>query len=161
MSVEASLPVQIGEVKIGRAGQSLNAILGSCIGLGFLHRDKGLYGLAHCLLANSGGQQSNKGDGRHVDQAILTLLREMEISDKEKRRVQVFIAGGANMTLPAETEAKRLVGRVNADFARKALRDAKLRIMRDDTGGQNGRRVTINCTTGEFTIESIPRLGAH
>ena len=161
MSGEESLPVQIGEVKIGYDGQSLNAILGSCIGLGFLYPDAGVYGLAHALLAKSSGSDAAGGGGRHVDQAIETLLRKMRIPEgKERRRVKVFIAGGANMTLPAGTEARRLVGSVNADFARKAVREAGLRICHDDTGGEFGRRVTIDCTTGEFTIDRIPRLGA-
>ncbi|PWS15383.1 chemotaxis protein CheD, partial [Klebsiella pneumoniae] len=45
--------VQIGQVKTGRAGQALNAILGSCIGLGLLDPARGVYGLAHCLLSKS------------------------------------------------------------------------------------------------------------
>ncbi|MEM8802636.1 MAG: chemotaxis protein CheD [Pseudomonadota bacterium] len=153
-----SLPVQIGEVKVGRAGQSLNAILGSCIGIGFLDKKNGVYGLAHALLAKSNGP-SIKGGGRHVDVAIETLLRKMEVADEERRKLGVFIAGGANMTLPIGTDAKRLVGAQNADFARSALRDAGLRISCDDTGGEHGRRVTIDCNSGEFTISSIPRLG--
>ena len=153
-----SLPVQIGQVKIGREGQSLNAILGSCIGLGFLHPTEGVYGLAHALLAESTGPKT-KGDGRHVDHAIASLLDQMDISGKEKRKVQVFLAGGANMTLPEDTDPKRLVGRVNADYARKAVRQAGLRVTHDDTGGVLGRRVTIDCSTGEFAIASIPRLG--
>lgn len=158
MSAVQHIPVQIGEVKIGRAGQSLNAILGSCIGLGFLHRDKGIFGLAHALLAKSEGP-SAKGDGRHVDQAIGSLLDRMGVDADERRRLRVFIAGGANMTLPTGTDPARLVGTINADFARQALRAAGLRIQHDDTGGEHGRRVTIDCTTGEFTIDAIPRLG--
>ncbi len=153
-----SLPVQIGQVKIGRAGQSLNAILGSCIGLGFLHPTMGIYGLAHALLAQSTGP-STKGDGRHVDHAINALLTQMNVSGKAKRKVQVFLAGGANMTLPAGTDPSRLVGQINADYARKAVREAGLRVFHDDTGGVLGRRVTIDCTSGEFNIASIPRLG--
>jgi len=160
MSTKESLPVQIGEVKIGRAGQELNAILGSCIGLGFMYRGKGVYGLAHCLLANSGGARSTKGGGRHVDQAIETLLTEMEVTDDERRDLRCFIAGGANMTKPVGTEDKRLVGSVNAKFAKTALRQAKLRVSHIDTGGESGRRVTIDCTTGEYSIDTIPRLGA-
>lgn len=153
-----SIPVHIGEVKIGRAGQSLNAILGSCIGLGFLYPDAGVYGLAHALLAKSTGPKE-KGDGRHVDHAIESLLAQMEVPDNARRRVRVFLAGGANMTLPPGTDRKRLVGSTNADFARKALKEARMRIIHDDTGGDQGRRVTINCTTGEFSVTSIPRLG--
>ena len=161
MNDDQTIPVHIGQVKIGRAGQVLTAILGSCIGLGFLCTQRGVYGLAHALLAKSDARASAKGDGRHVDQAIESLLRDMEIADRrERRRLKVFLAGGANMTLPAGTDAKRLVGSINADFARTALRDAGLRIHHDETGGEHGRRVTINCTTGDFSIDCIPRLRA-
>jgi len=159
MSSKETIPVQIGQVKIGRAGQELNAILGSCIGLGFLYPEKGVYGLAHALLANSKGTVSAKGDGRHVDQAILTLLQKMEVAEEDIRKVRVFVAGGANMTHPAGTDPKRMVGANNAAFARRALRSAKLRVFYEDTGGEHGRRVTIDCTTGDFTVNSIPRLG--
>lgn len=157
MNSEKNLHVQIGQVKVAREGQTLNAILGSCIGLGFLHPAKGVYGLAHALLAKSDGQ-SAIGGGRHVDQAIISLLKQMEVEDSDRRKVKVFIAGGANMTLPSDTDPGRLVGLVNADFARSALRESGLRIAHDDTGGEYGRRVKIDCTTSDFTIEPIPRL---
>ncbi len=160
MSAHATLPVQIGQVKIGRAGQTLNAILGSCIGLGFLHEGRGVYGLAHALLANSNGQTDIKGDGRYIDQAIESLLAKMEVADEEHRQLRVVLAGGANMTSPIGTKSDLLVGTVNAAFARKALRKSGLRVLREDTGGEHGRRVTIDCSTGKFTIDAIPRLGA-
>ncbi len=160
MSDAEELPVQIGEVKVGREGQSLNAILGSCIGLGFMSPNQGVFGLAHCLLAKSRASPAVKGSGRHIDHAIESLLAQMDVHDIERRKLRVFIAGGANMTLPPGTDPARLVGSVNANFARKALREAGLRIFHDDTGGEHGRRVTIDCTTGEFSIDAIPRLGA-
>ena len=159
MTDDMSIPVHIGEVKIGRAGQSLNAILGSCIGLGFLYPENGVFGLAHSLLSKS-DTPSSKGDGRHVDQAIQTLLAQMEVPHDSRRKLRVFLAGGANMTMPPGTDPSRLVGTTNADFARKALREARLRVVHDDTGGDHGRRVTIDCTTGDFTIDTIPRLGS-
>ena len=159
MSNLESLPVQIGQVKIGHAGQSLNAILGSCIGLGFLYPQGKVYGLAHALLAKSTGT-TNKGDGRHVDQAIASLLEMMDIPAEQRRKVKVFVAGGANMTLPSDADPKRMVGTINANFARRALREAGMRIQHEDTGGEQGRRVEIDCNTGEYTIKTIPRLGA-
>ena len=83
----------------------------------------------------------------------------MQVAETDRRKLRVFIAGGANMTLPHDIEPERLVGQINADFARAALRDAGLRIVHDDTGGEHGRRVAIDCTTGEFTAKLIPRLG--
>ena len=83
----------------------------------------------------------------------------MEVSDADRKQVRVFIAGGANMTMPVGTSPERLVGTQNANFARKALREAGLRVIHDDTGGDCGRRVTIDCSTGDFTVNTIPRLG--
>lgn len=159
MTREGELHVQIGQVKIGYAGQSLNAILGSCIGLGFLDAPRGVFGLAHALLPKSNGQAAN-GSGRHVDHAIESLLEGMEVSKIDRKKIHVFIAGGANMTLPIDAAPERLVGLANADSARAALKAAGMRIAQDETGGEFGRRVRIDCTTGAFTIEPIPRLGA-
>ena len=38
--------------------------------------------------------------------------------------------------------------------------NAGLRVRHEDTGGEHGRRVEIDCDTGDYTINTIPRLGA-
>ncbi|KIC15661.1 chemotaxis protein CheD [Leisingera sp. ANG-DT] len=152
--------VQIGQVKTGRAGQSLNAILGSCIGLGLLYPAKGIYGLAHCLLAKS-PDSSDAICGRHVDQAVRSLQSLMEVSGKELRKLQAIVVGGANMTMPEDTDPARLVGSINARSAYRSLRDAGVRNIHEDVGGMQGRQVTIDCSSGEFTVKAIPRLGGQ
>lgn len=154
----SELHVRIGQVKIGRPGQTLSAILGSCVGIGFLLKKREIYGLAHCLLPKSANAEVRTGDGRHVDQAIATLLKKMDIVDAERRDLRVVLAGGANMTMPVDTPASRLVGSTNAQFARETLRAKRLRLLDEDLGGTNGRRVIIDCNTGEHRILSIPRL---
>ncbi len=152
------LHVTIGQVKIGRAGQSLQAILGSCVGIGFMFPQRGVYGLAHCLLSNSGGK-TDEITGRHVDSAIASLASLMELTPPDRRKLRVFLAGGANMTMPADTDPSRLVGSTNANFAKKAIKAAGFRIQHDDLGGLFGRQVNINCDDGTYTISTIPRLG--
>lgn len=170
----AELHVRIGQVKIGKPGQVLTAILGSCVGIGFLFPPRKIYGLAHCLLSQSTTAPAGAvpvtsrrvkedgqvvGNGRHVDQAIESLLTMMDIQDDERRKLRVILAGGANMSMPIDTPPAQLVGSVNAKFARQAIRSARLRLLDDDLGGLNGRRISINCDTGEFEIHQIPRLG--
>ena len=150
--------VQIGQVHTGQPGEILTAILGSCVGIGFINRDRNICGLAHCLLSST-GQVTNKIDARHVDQAILSLKSLMDIDDDERRRVQVVLCGGANMSLPEDTDPKRLVGTTNAKFARKAIKAAGFRLSHEDLGGVLGRQVTIDCATRQHLIAKIPRLG--
>lgn len=158
MSTVEHLPVQIGQVKIGRAGQSLNAILGSCIGLGFMLRHKGVYGLAHALLPQSRGV-AEKGQGRGVDQAIQSLLSMMELTAQDRRDLRVFLAGGANMTMRPGADRSKQIGTLNAKFALQAVKEARLHLIHNDLGGDYGRRVVIDCDTGDYTIDTIPRLG--
>ena len=132
------LRVQIGEVKTGRSGDGLTAILGSCIGLGLLDDERGIYGLAHCLLSD-GGKVTERIDGRHVDQAVASLVRLMEIGPAEARRMRAIVVGGANMTMPPDTDPSRLVGTINAKSAYRAVRALGIRNILEDVGGCHGR----------------------
>ena len=158
MTPENEHHAQIGQVKIGRPGDFLHALLGSCIGIGVLHPDEQVYGLAHCLLSES-PEPIKKIGARHVDQAVYSLMKLMDIHEENRRRVNVFIAGGGNMTHAPDTTSK-LVGSVNSTFAKKVLRQHRLRLIHEEVGGCNARKVIIDCSTGDFEIKSIPRLGA-
>lgn len=160
MTTASKIHVQIGQVKVGRSGEILTAILGSCIGLGFLHPARGIFGLAHCLLSESGVADDRIG-GRHVDQAVRSLVSLMALGPSEYRNIKAIVVGGANMTMPPDTDPKRLVGTINSGSAYKAVRDLGLRNIHVDTGGVHGRQVTIDCTTGEFEVAQIPRLGMN
>ena len=150
---------QIGQVKIGRPGEYLHALLGSCIGIGVLHPDEQVYGLAHCLLSKSPDPIKKIG-ARHVDQAVYSLMKLMDIHEENRRRVNVFIAGGGNMTQAEDASTSRLVGSVNSEFAKKLLRQKRLRLIHEEVGGCNARKVIIDCSTGEYEIKNIPRLGS-
>ena len=158
MTTGTELHAQIGQVKIGRPGDFLHALLGSCIGIGFLHRDEQIYGLAHCLLSKS-PKLTDEISGRYVDQAIYSMTKLLGITPENRRRVHVFITGGGNMTQSADEPTDKLVGCVNSQFAKKTLREQRLRLIHEDVGGCNARKVVIDCTTGDFTIKSIPRIG--
>ena len=158
MTPENEIHAQIGQVKVGRTGQQLHALLGSCIGIGFLHHDEGIYALSHCLLSKA-PELKDEISGRYVDQAIQSMMKLLDITPENRRRVHVFIAGGGNMTHSPDSNDKNLVGCVNSTFAKKTLRAQRLRLIHDDVGGSNARKVVIDCTTGEYSIKSIPRIG--
>lgn len=150
---------QIGEVQIGHEGQVLHALLGSCVGIGFLWRKRKIYGLAHCLLGQSTDASEELG-GRYVDQAIRSLRSLMNITAPDLRDVHVILAGGGNMTMADDTPDARLVGSVNAVFAKRAVKFEGMRLIHDELGGSLARKVSIDCTTGNFAIRQIPRIGA-
>lgn len=152
-----SLNVHIGEVKTGREGYELHTILGSCIGIGFLLPKRGFYGLAHCLLPQS-PSGTNPAGARFVDQAIDTLCETMDITNL--RDIRAIVAGGANMTQPDCEHPERLIGFQNAKSAITLLEQKNILIVHQDTGGLEGRKVSICCSDGTFDVRAIPRIAA-
>ncbi len=148
--------VHIGEVKVARGHETLNALLGSCIGVGFLWPSRKIYGLAHCLLAESPEKTFSIG-GRYVDQAINSLFELMEITGKNFAEIQAVVAGGGNMTMPEDTAPEKLVGYINSTVAIKVLNERKIKVIHQDIGGILGRKIHINCQTGAFQIKKFPR----
>ena len=99
MTTGTELHAQIGQVKVGRPGDFLHALLGSCIGIGFLHRDKQVYGLAHCLLIEGTETDLTRSAvAMLIKPSILPGRDLLGVTPENRRRVHVFIAGGGNMT---------------------------------------------------------------
>lgn len=155
---QSSINVHIGEVKTAFGNDELHTILGSCIGIGFLWQKRGVYGLAHCLLSKSPNQDFEIG-GRFVDQAIFSLTQLMSITDF--RDIRAVVAGGGNMTRPDDSQPKKLVGYLNAQAALSMLDERNIIVVHQDTGGLEGRKLSIQCSTGEFSVRSIPRIAAN
>lgn len=151
------LDVHIGELKIAKNGELLKAILGSCVGIGIIWKDRKLCGLAHCLLPENPNPTFEIG-ARYVDQAFRSLIAMMKIRQDDLGKVSVVIVGGGNMTGPAAADKSELVG---ANNFKVALREAKkhgLNITFSDGGGEEGRKICIDSSNFSYRLEKIPRL---
>jgi chemotaxis protein CheD len=151
------LNVQIGQVKIAKNGELLKAVLGSCVGIGFIWKDKGICGLAHCLLPEN-PTPNFEIDGRFVDQAIQSLIALMKIKPNDIEAVSVVIAGGGNMTSPGIADTSHLVGTHNFATAIKEAKKHNLNVIYSEGGGEEGRKILIDCSDFSYRIEKIPRL---
>lgn len=148
--------VHIGEVKTGKGDDKLQALLGSCVGIALLWPNKNIYGLAHCLLSES-PKKSFVISGRYVDQAISSLLALMHIHKEDYSQIRAVVTGGGNMTMPEDTEPNKLVGATNVKVALKCLFELGIEIVHEETGGMEGRKITVHCSTGKYSIDKIPR----
>lgn len=152
--------VGIGEIKVGKRGEMLCALLGSCVAIAFIWPRERRCGLAHCLLPTAPGLVLRAG-GRYVDQAVPTLLKLMGVTEQDKDELQVILTGGASMFGPARVVSR--VGAANVAAAHKVLSEHRLQLHYDDTGGRRGRQVRIDCADHSFAIRKIdhPTYGEH
>lgn len=149
--------VHIGEVRIAKNGEVLKAILGSCVGIGLIWKEKNICGLAHCLLPESPVTTFAIG-ARFVNQAVPSLLALMKIKTVDLPEIYAVIAGGGNMTSPNATDGSRLVGSENFKVTEQELSKAGIQILHSDGGGTEGRKIILNAAKCSFQIERIPRI---
>lgn len=149
--------VHIGEVKVAKNGEVLKAILGSCVGIGFIWREKKICGLAHCLLPEI-PVQTFTISGRFVDQAIPSLMALMKIRPENFNQIEAVVAGGGNMTNPTEGDTSSLVGSLNFKVAERELKKLGIRIVYSESGGEEGRKIFLHTDDFSYRIEKIPRI---
>ncbi len=138
--------VRMGEIEVSkRAGEELVARgLGSCIGLALIDRSSGVAGMAHIVLPESGGSDSEPG--KFADLAVPALIARMQKAGAVTRRIDAVLAGGARMFELGEMD----IGARNAAAVKAGLTRAGLRVRASETGGNRGR--TLRVTVGEFAV---------
>ncbi len=149
--------VHIGEIKIAKKGETLKALLGSCVGIAFLWPQKNVCGLSHCLLPINPAP-SFAIDGRYVTQAIPSLLALMKIRPENYPEIHAVVAGGGNMTSPGTNNSEDLIGAVNFSVAEAEIKKLGIKLIGKDGGGEEGRKIIIFANNFTFRIDKIPRI---
>lgn len=148
--------VKISEARTGNRGDRLRAVLGSCIGIAFIWKERGICGLAHCLLPETKEHQTLSG-AKYVNQAILTLISLMKIQSENVHEIEVHIAGGGNMMAQLSRHNVDDIGKMNIQAARKYLMQSGFKISTEDVGGILGRQIYLDCSEGSVRIDTIER----
>lgn len=147
--------VGMGQLSVGSHGEQLQALLGSCIGIGFLWKKGHCCGLAHCLLPEAPGAGSALGapNARYVSQAVPSLLRLMGVRQADYGDIEVVLAGGASMFGPRNGRLQ--VGRQNVEAAQKYLERCGLAVSFCALGGRHGRQLLIDCARHSYAVTDV------
>ncbi len=156
MTSPKELNVYIGKIRIGKNGEVLKAILGSCIGIALIWKEKKKCGLAHCLLPNPPAQ-TFEINGRFVSQAVPSLMALMKIQKEDISSIEAVVAGGGNMFESQTGEPTESVGTLNSQAALKALKEVGIRVVFKSVGGDEGKKILVDCSNFTYQVEAIPR----
>lgn len=147
--------VGMGQLSVGTQDEQLQALLGSCIGIGFIWKKGHCCGLAHCLLPEAPGAGSSPGapGARYVSQAVPSLLRLMGVRQADYADIEVVLAGGASMFGPRNGRLQ--VGRQNVEAAQKYLDRCGLHVSFCALGGRHGRQLLIDCAHLSYAVTDV------
>lgn len=162
-----SEPISVGVAELRTSTNSdvlASFGLGSCVAVAMFDPLKGIGGLAHVMLPESHGKDSEESPGKFADTAVQRLLEWLVDMGARRRNLKCKIVGGAQMfelpgsarrpKVPGAAEGKH-IGARNVDSVKRALEEIGIPLVAEDTGGNYGRTVRFDSSSGEVEISSI------
>ena len=146
--------VGMGEIKTTtQPDDTLMALgLGSCVGVCAFDPQAGIAGLAHVVLPDSGGCADTPG--KFADTAVPQLLDAMTRLGAHPARIQVALAGGAQLFAFKGGGPRLEIGLRNAEAVTACLKARNIPVMATDLGGNAGRTVHFK-NDGRVRVKTI------
>ena len=151
------------EVKVGIAdlnlvldpGTIMTIGLGSCIGIALYDKELKVAGLSHIMLTDSTQFKNVTNPMKFADSAIPILVEKMQKQGCKKQNIIAKIAGGASMFNFSDKSIISDIGKRNSEAVKKALDNMKIPIVAEDTGGNKGRTMILEASTGKVTLKIV------
>jgi len=158
MTIEQKL-IKVGMADLGTAveGEVIRTTgLGSCVGLTLYDPRTRLAGLAHIMLPTSSiARESTVNIAKYADTAVPELIRRLVYAGAAADRLVAKMAGGAQMFAFAGQSETMRIGPRNVESCRLALLHYAIPIIGEDTGGNYGRTIELDCSSGVLSIRSV------
>ncbi|WP_054958690.1 chemotaxis protein CheD [Paenibacillus dakarensis] len=142
----------------GPSGLLRTTGLGSCVGLTLYDPLLKLGGMAHVMLPSSSiAREGQLNLAKYADTALPVLLTKLKDMGASHSRLVAKMAGGAQMFSFAGAGESMRIGPRNVEACKAVLEQLGIPLLAEDTGGNYGRTVELDCTTGKFTIRSVQK----
>ncbi|SET43004.1 chemotaxis protein CheD [Paenibacillus sp. NFR01] len=132
--------------------------LGSCVGLTLFDPGKKLAGMAHVMLPSSEiAREGQLNIAKFADTAVPELLSRLLALGAVRSRLVAKMAGGSQMFAFAGGNDTMRIGPRNVESCKLALDSLNIPLIAEDTGGNYGRTIEIDCNTGVLHIRSVQK----
>ena len=152
-------------VKVGIADMNIvkspNVIrtsgLGSCVGVVIYDQIREIAGLAHVMLPDSSlSKTDNFNRAKYADTAVGDLVNLLLRNGANKSTLKAKIAGGAQMFQFRTANADIMrIGSRNVEAVKQQLYHYRIPILAEDVGGNSGRTIEFNPTSGLLYIRTV------
>jgi len=160
----AQMIVRMGEHAASAAAEDVLVTigLGSCIGLAMVDRANRIAGLAHVVLPDSHESQPPHPAAKFADTAVPALLDELAALGASRAQLEAVLVGGAQMFGFSRKPGSGLdVGARNDAAVTAALERARIPLRARATGGNKGRTIRVEVSTGSITVREAGGREEH
>lgn len=148
--------VGMSEIKVIRGeGHVLTTLgLGSCVGICAYDACVKVAGMAHVVLPDS-PNGSEEAPGKFANTAIPALVDEMRRQGALLSRIQVAIAGGAQIFAFGSPSPRLDIGSRNIAAVLASLKHHRLLLIASDVGGTAGRTLHFFTVDGRVRVKTL------
>lgn len=130
--------------------------LGSCVGVTLFDPKTKIAGMAHVMLPSSDiAKEGSLNIAKYADTALPDMIARMEKLGAAISRMEAKMAGGAQMFAFSNNNDTMRIGPRNVESCKEMLSRYKIPIRAEDTGGNYGRTIEFDCSTGKLFIRSV------
>ncbi|NTV30250.1 MAG: chemotaxis protein CheD [Candidatus Omnitrophica bacterium] len=150
MAVEVS--VGMADIKLGRDGDVLATVLGSCIGVCLFSASHGAGGLLHLMMPTAGNNAAQPGikKAKYADTGVPELVHSLKVSfGVQPKDLVAKIFGGAKVLQNVE----RNIGAENAVAVQAILKEYGIPLKAHKTGGERGYRIKFHTESGKVICQ--------
>jgi chemotaxis protein CheD len=150
-----NIRVKVADYAVARGDAIIATIgLGSCVAIALYDRQAGVGGLAHILLPTEGMSRDHRNPAKFPTSAVPLLVEEMRKLGA-KGPLEGKLVGGASMFASLLPQGGVNMGDRNVEASRRALTQAQIALVAQDTGGSYGRSVYLHVRDGKVIVRSL------
>ena len=140
---------------IGKSGENLISLLGSCLGVILYDQRLKICGLAHVMMPSSQLIRKNANRMKFVDTCLKDMFEELLKQGSRKENMIAKMAGGAQMFVNQNAHNMLNIGQQNIQAVHELLAEWKIPLVAEDVGNNYGRTIEFDPATGELMIRTI------
>lgn len=150
----AVIAVGLGDLFISKIEDLVAYSLGSCVGICLWDPVSKVAGMAHVVLPLAPDAPPAL-PGKFGDTAVPAMLDALTRAGAQRYRLQCKIAGGAAVLAIGGGGSLPKIGERNVESVKAALSKASIRILAEQTGGNQGRTVRLEPSTGRVLVRTV------
>lgn len=141
-----------GEYHASDDGTLITTVLGSCVSVCLYDAVNGVGGMNHYMLPGDTGEtaRSENGSARYGVHAMKLLVEHVLRLGAVRACLEAKVFGAGRVM-----DGMSDVGRQNADFALRYLREQKIRVTAVDVGDTLPRKICFSPATGQVFVKRI------
>ncbi|MCB0504934.1 MAG: chemotaxis protein CheD [Cyclobacteriaceae bacterium] len=135
-----------------KEGHMVTTVLGSCVAVCLYDETTGLGGINHYMLPFWNGNEL--ASPKYGNIAIESLVKKLEKLGVQRNNMVAKVFGGAN-----QLNHTIGVGQRNIKVAQEMLEELNIKIVAKSVGGEKGRKINFNTSTGEVFMKYVTKQG--